>query len=209
MDFEVSEQEIASLLGDDDFVYDYPVQNNVYHTFGPRSSYSDADIYNILLHSKTIKNDFSFCQSYDKRINLPDHWLYCKGYHAPSQTYMVYKVKILNCDSIPLQGRHCIQIENQEPVWVNSLTSFRRDILHFTDQVSFERCTFFVEIIDNELKIVRLKLIRNLLFINGGVETYSETLCKKGEEQVSKLIHQIQQIYYRDTGCKPSVFIKL
>lgn len=185
---------------------DHPIHKE-YHEIRETHQPTDEYIYSILLSSRTIKNDFQYCQQFNKRVNLSSQWLYCKGYQEQSQQYMVYKIRILDCELTPLHGKHLIEIENHPPMWVNSLTSFRRDILGFTDLVSFERCTFYIEFVNGDLKIIRLKLIRNMLYIHTGSETYHDTLSRRGEEQVQKLIHQIQQIYIRDMGRKPNINI--
>ena len=76
-----------------------------------------------------------------KKIDLHTYHCVCFGYRNRQKKWEEFQ--ILNCGHTPLLGSHQIRYRDTV-VTVNSLTYFRKEILKFTDFVSFDRSTFLV-----------------------------------------------------------------
>jgi hypothetical protein len=173
---------------------------------------------------KTIKNDTSLYEEnlswriIDLKMNYP---VYCRG--LVNGEYVVYRIHILGGVKPNLSGPHYIQIEDDPPFWVHSLTALRKKFLKFEDFVSFERSSFVTFEFDY-LTAIRLKMIRQILRIDLLTPTemiyispekmYSynshcmqpshKSLSPRSEHQIERLVFNIKQIYYRDLHILPS-----
>ncbi len=76
-----------------------------------------------------------------KKIDLHTYYCVCFGYRDRKKKWEEFQ--ILNCGHTPLLGSHQI-LYRGIITSVNSLTYFRKEILKFTDFVSFDRSTFLV-----------------------------------------------------------------
>jgi hypothetical protein len=199
---EVFEEDILALLDNDN--EESVTYTDIYHVIPSKETQQEGEIIARLMN-RTIKNEFDVFKHIEQKIDLSKHWLYCRGVtESNPSTYRVYKIKIIDCENVPLHGAHCIEVYGSKPAWVTSLTAFRRDVLQFTDSVSFERSTFYI---GPGSKLVRLKLIRNIVYINQPEKVNFTELTKKGIEQIERLKYQITQVYYRDMGLKPNITI--
>lgn len=117
------------------------------------------------LRKQTIKNisHVEFVKKYvNPRRNIADCIMILQGLHYERKQY--FFIRILASLYEPFMGPHYVQIGDNEPFWVHSLTAFRREFFGFTDKLSFER-SVFICLSDGE--IVRLKVARPyLLMIN-------------------------------------------
>lgn len=115
------------------------------------------------LHKKTIKNisHLDFLSKYSGfRTNIDQCVLILAGLRGASREFFI--IRVLGALYEPFAGPHLVQIADNAPFWVHSLTAFRREFFGLTDKLSFER-SVFVGLSDGE--IVRLKIIRPYIFI--------------------------------------------
>jgi hypothetical protein len=82
------------------------------------------------------------------------------------QTKQYFLIRIIGALYEPFVGPHYVQINEEPPFWVHSLTAFRREFFGLTDKLSFER-SVFVCLSDGE--VVRLKIARPYLFVQHDV----------------------------------------
>lgn len=115
------------------------------------------------LHKKTIKNisHLDFLSKYSGfRTNIDQCVLILAGLRGLTREFFI--IRVLGALYEPFAGPHLVQIADNAPFWVHSLTAFRREFFGLTDKLSFER-SVFVGLSDGE--IVRLKIIRPYIFI--------------------------------------------
>lgn len=195
------------MVRDDDFVID----TSIYHTptvpaprdrmivsSVPISDHFDQIMFEVL-QKKTIKNNFSFqTMRGTQKINLDEKWLYCRGWSEAYQRYNIIRVRLIKCHSKLFHGAHFIQIYGKAPEWYHSLSYFRKEVLKFEDSVSFERSCFYV---DWDTPVVRLKYIRHLFQLPAENPPRGEgkQLSERCKLQIMKHIHNIHEIYTRDT----------
>ena len=116
------------------------------------------------IHRKTIKNmsHLEFISKYsDAKQCITDLVLILSGNRYHEKLHFV--IKIYGALYEPFAGPHYVQIGNQKPFWVHSLTAFRREFFGLTDKLSFER-SVFVCLSNGE--VVRLKIARPYLFVH-------------------------------------------
>jgi hypothetical protein len=116
------------------------------------------------IHRKTIKNmsHTEFISKYsDAKQCINDLVLILCGNRFHEKLHFV--IKIFGALHEPFAGPHFVQIGNQPPFWVHSLTAFRREFFGLTDKLSFER-SVFVCLSNGE--VVRLKIARPYLFVH-------------------------------------------
>jgi hypothetical protein len=175
---------------------------------------------------KTIKNDTAQYQTelswrildYGVRNCYP---VYCRG--LVNGEYIIYRVYILAAINKGLSGPHLVQIEDDEPFWVHSLTALRKKFLMFEDYVSFERSTFMTFEFQT-LTAIRIKMLRQIILIptmiphdkiyitpersydytNTNTRVETTELSPRSKVQIKRLIFNIQQIFFRDIGSIPS-----
>jgi len=119
------------------------------------------------LRKQTIKNisHVEFVKKYvNPRRNIADCILILQGLHYERKQY--FFIRILAALYEPFMGPHYVQIGDNEPFWVHSLTAFRREFFGFTDKLSFER-SVFICLSDGE--IVRLKIARPYLLMENNI----------------------------------------
>ncbi len=119
------------------------------------------------LRRKTIKNitHIDFLGKYrDVRIGIDQCVLILQGLRFTSREFFL--IRILGSLYEPFAGPHYVQIADEPPFWVHSLTAFRREFFGITDKLSFER-SVFVGLSDGE--VVRLKIARPYLFMPHGL----------------------------------------
>jgi hypothetical protein len=119
------------------------------------------------LRRKTIKNitHIDFLGKYrDVRIGVDQCVLILQGLRFTTREFFL--IRILGALYEPFAGPHFVQIGDDAPFWVHSLTAFRREFFGITDKLSFER-SVFVGLSDGE--VVRLKIARPYLFMPHGV----------------------------------------
>jgi hypothetical protein len=209
------QETIAKLVSDSDFEDETPPQSNassLYHQIATpvypvgssyRPLYLDMFTDNLMcqtLSQKIVKNNFNYHSgSQLERIHLPDYWLYCRGWSEETKEYKIERLRILQCESRLFHGAHFIQIDKKKPIWVSSLTALRKEILQFKDSVSFERSTFLTR---PDLQVVRLKYIRHLIDVPilNPPEKIEKDLSERAQLQIMKHIHNMHEIYSRDTG---------
>lgn len=115
------------------------------------------------IHRKTIKNmsHTEFVMKYAvTRQSVNELILILCGNRYHEKLYFV--IKIFGALYEPFAGPHFVQIGNEPPFWVHSLTAFRREFFGLTDKLSFER-SVFVCLSNGE--VVRLKIARPYLFM--------------------------------------------
>jgi hypothetical protein len=173
---------------------------------------------------KTIKNDTT---SYEDNlswrvITLKDHFpVYCRG--LVKGEYVVHRIHILGGVKPNLSGPHYIQIEDNPPFWVHSLTALRKKFFNYEDFVSFERSSFITFEFD-VLTAIRVKMIRQIIRVDpmtpdemifitpNKMYSYNSHLVKpdiknlspRSSGQIERLIFNIRQIYYRDKQQMPT-----
>ena len=128
------------------------------------SAYPMANAWIEAIHRKTIKNmsHTEFISKYsDAKQCINDLVLILCGNRHTEKVHFV--IKIYGALYEPFAGPHFVQIENQPPFWVHSLTAFRREFFGITDKLSFER-SVFVCLSNGE--VVRLKIARPYLFVH-------------------------------------------
>ncbi len=119
------------------------------------------------LRKRTIKNitHIDFLGKYrDVRIGIDQCVLILQGLRFTSREFFL--IRILGALYEPFAGPHFVQIGDDAPFWVHSLTAFRREFFGITDKLSFER-SVFVGLSDGE--VVRLKIARPYLFMPHGI----------------------------------------
>ena len=142
-------------------------------------------------------------------IDLKDHYpVYCRG--LVNGEYVVYRINIFGGVKSNLSGPHYVQIEDNEPFWVHSLTALRKKFLKFEDFVSFERSSF-ITFEFNTLTAVRIKMIRQIIKVDlltpdemiyitpdkmytyncTTPNPYSKALSPRSEQQIERLIFNI------------------
>ena len=164
---------------------------------------------------KTIKNDTTMYEDNLswRVITLKDDYpVYCRG--LVNGEYVVYRIHILGGVKPNLSGPHYIQIEDDPPFWVHSLTALRKKFFHFEDFVSFERSSFITFEFDF-LTAVRVKMIRQIIKVNlmvpdemiyitpNKMYSYNSQMLKpetknlspRSTIQIERLIFNIRQIY--------------
>ena len=172
---------------------------------------------------KTIKNDTTVYESNLswREITLKEHFpVYCRG--LVNGQYTVYRIYILGGVKPNLSGPHYIQIEDQTPFWVHSLTALRKKFFQFEDFVSFERSSFITFEFDT-FTAIRVKMIRQIIKVEIMVpdemiyitpqKMYSyntqttkqenKSLSPRSTMQIERLLFNIRQIYYRDKQIMP------
>lgn len=115
------------------------------------------------LQKKTIKNisHLDFLSKYSGfRTNIDQCVLILQGLRFTTRE--VFLIRVHGALYEPFAGPHYVQIGDNAPFWVHSLTAFRREFFGLTDKLSFER-SVFVGLSDGE--VVRLKIIRPYIFI--------------------------------------------
>jgi hypothetical protein len=115
------------------------------------------------LQKKTIKNisHLDFLSKYAGfRTNIDQCVLILQGLRFTTRE--VFLIRVHGALYEPFAGPHYVQIGDNAPFWVHSLTAFRREFFGLTDKLSFER-SVFVGLSDGE--VVRLKIIRPYIFI--------------------------------------------
>jgi hypothetical protein len=173
---------------------------------------------------KTIKNDTAL---YDENlswrvITLKDCYpVYCRG--LVNGEYIVHRIHILGGVKPNLSGPHYIQIEDNPPFWVHSLTALRKKFFNFEDFVSFERSSFITFEFEI-LTAVRVKMIRQIIKVDPMIPdemifispdkmySYNSQLVKpetknlspRSTGQIERLVFNIRQIYYRDLQQMPT-----
>jgi hypothetical protein len=175
---------------------------------------------------KTIKNDTAQYETelswrildFSCRNGYP---VYCRG--LVEGVYVIYKVNILAAINKGLAGPHYVQIEDDEPFWVHSLTALRKKFLKFEDYVSFERSSFLTFEFEY-LTAVRIKMLRQIIqipietpndrifispercydYTNTTTKIQTTELSPRSKLQIKRLIFNIQQIYFRDKGVTPT-----
>lgn len=128
------------------------------------------------LRKKTIKNitHIDFLGKYrDVRIGINDCVLILQGLRFTSREFFL--IRILGSLYEPFAGPHYVQIADEAPFWVHSLTAFRREFFGITDKLSFER-SVFVGLSDGE--VVRLKIARPYLFMPHGLHLHDGQLLR-------------------------------
>ncbi len=128
------------------------------------------------LRKKTIKNitHIDFLGKYrDVRIGIDQCVLILQGLRFTSREFFL--IRILGSLYEPFAGPHYVQIADEPPFWVHSLTAFRREFFGITDKLSFER-SVFVGLSDGE--VVRLKIARPYLFMPHGIQLREGQLLK-------------------------------
>jgi len=98
------------------------------------------------------------------RQNVDQCVLILTGLRFRFKEYFI--IKILGALYEPFAGPHYVQIADEPPFWVHSLTAFRREFFGLTDKLSFER-SVFVGLSDGE--VIRLKIARPYLFMANGI----------------------------------------
>jgi len=183
------------------------VVTNGIQEFDMRENVATVEMCNV----KTIKNDLLWVQTLEKYILdeksknndtafLWNDFVYTRGFLTYDQNlgYQIFRVKLIGCSSRPFHGAHYIQIEDQEPFWVHSLTALRRHFFKFKDYVSFERSTFyplhwFGRSDPGPSVLLRLKLIRHLFDIpkidmENGTKIYRTPDCYYTHKKTSKSV---------------------
>lgn len=94
------------------------------------------------------------------RQNVDQLVLILTGLRFRSKEYFV--IRIHGALYEPFAGPHYVQIGDEAPFWVHSLTAFRREFFGLTDKLSFER-SVFVGLSDGD--VIRLKIARPYLFM--------------------------------------------
>jgi hypothetical protein len=115
------------------------------------------------LQKKTIKNisHLDFLSKYSGfRTNIDQCVLILQGLRFTTREFFLIRVHGALYE--PFAGPHYVQIGENAPFWVHSLTAFRREFFGLTDKLSFER-SVFVGLSDGE--VVRLKIVRPYIFI--------------------------------------------
>jgi len=107
-------------------------------------------------------------------IELENYDCLCIGYQKGIKK--CFRFRILKCEDQPLLGRHEILMDGKI-FSTDSLTHFKKEILHFEDHVSFDRATFLL--LEDQKKVFRLNLLRSRL---------SLTLYKGGRSKSSILL---------------------
>lgn len=128
------------------------------------------------LRKKTIKNitHIDFLGKYrDVRIGIDKCVLILQGLRFTTRE--VFLIRIHGAMYEPFAGPHYVQIGDEPPFWVHSLTAFRREFFGITDKLSFER-SVFVGLSDGE--VVRLKIARPYLFMPNGISLAEGSLLK-------------------------------
>lgn len=128
------------------------------------------------IRRKTIKNitHTEFVSQYaNSNQCVNDLILILCGNRYHEKLYFV--IKIYGALYEPFAGPHFVQIGNQPPFWVHSLTAFRREFFGLTDKLSFERSVFVCLSNGN---VVRLKIARPYLFMHHNVTIDSSTQLK-------------------------------
>lgn len=172
---------------------------------------------------KTIKNDTAVYESNLswRTITLKeDYPVYCRG--LVNGIYVVYRIHILGGVKPNLSGPHYIQIEDDPPFWVHSLTALRKKFFLFEDFVSFERSSFITFEFDS-LTAIRVKMIRQIIKVDimvpdemiyitpqkmysyntPNVKSEAKSLSPRSTMQIERLFFNIRQIYYRDKQVMP------
>lgn len=130
-------------------------------------SQSIANVWLESIRRKTIKNitHTQFVSEYaNSRQCVNDLILILCGNRYDEKLYFV--IKIYGALYEPFAGPHFVQIGNNQPFWVHSLTAFRREFFGLTDKLSFERSVFVCLSNGN---VVRLKVARPYLFMHHNV----------------------------------------
>jgi hypothetical protein len=109
-------------------------------------------------HTEFITKYAGYTQNIDKLV------LILCGLRYSQKEYFI--IKIHGAIYEPFAGPHLVQIGNDSPFWVHSLTAFRREFFGLTDKLSFER-SVFVGLSDGE--VVRLKIARPYLYMQHDV----------------------------------------
>tara|TARA_R110000824_G_scaffold209019_4_gene394853 strand:- start:1293 stop:2051 length:759 start_codon:yes stop_codon:yes gene_type:complete len=91
-------------------------------------------------------------------IELEKYDCLCIGYQQGIKK--CFRFRILKCEDQPLLGRHEILMDGKV-FSTDSLTHFKKEILHFEDHVSFDRATFLL--LENQKKVFRLNILRSRL----------------------------------------------
>jgi len=128
------------------------------------------------LQKKTIKNitHIDFLGKYrNVRIGIDQCVLILQGLRYATREFFIIRVRGALYE--PFAGPHYVQIGDEPPFWVHSLTAFRREFFGITDKLSFER-SVFVGLSDGE--VVRLKIARPYLFMPHGITLMEGALLK-------------------------------
>jgi hypothetical protein len=115
------------------------------------------------IRRKTVKNmtHLEYIQKYSQvRQNVDQLVLILTGLRFRYKEYFL--IRIHGALYEPFVGPHYVQIGDDAPFWVHSLTAFRREFFGLTDKLSFER-SVFVGLSDGE--VIRLKIARHYLFM--------------------------------------------
>jgi hypothetical protein len=115
------------------------------------------------IRKKTVKNmtHSEFIHKYaDFRQNIDQLVLILTGLRWTHKEYFL--IRIHGALYEPFNGPHLVQIGQDAPFWVHSLTAFRREFFGLTDKLSFER-SVFVGLSDGV--VIRLKIARPYLFM--------------------------------------------
>lgn len=126
-----------------------------------------ANVWLESIRRKTIKNitHTEFVSQYaNSNQCVNDLILILCGNRYHEKLYFI--IKIFGALYEPFAGPHFVQIGNQTPFWVHSLTAFRREFFGLTDKLSFERSVFVCLSNGN---VVRLKIARPYLFMHHNV----------------------------------------
>lgn len=191
-----------------------------------RDKYGDVtrdELSRLICAEKSIKND---TQEYEENLswrvvdfglNFP---VFCRG--RLNGEYKVVRIHILAATNHRLSGPHYIQIEDNEPFWVHSLTALRKKFFGFDDFVSFERSAF-ITCEFNNFTAIRLKMIRQIIkapikepdyvytdvnkaynYFPNHTKRNERKLTLRSTSQIQRLIFSIKQIYYRDGITPPN-----
>jgi hypothetical protein len=115
------------------------------------------------IRRKTIKNvtHVEYVHKYSRvRHSVDQLVLILTGLRFRFKEYFL--IRIHGALYEPFVGPHYVQIGDEPPFWVHSLTAFRREFFGLTDKLSFER-SVFVGLSNGE--VVRLKIARPYLFM--------------------------------------------
>jgi hypothetical protein len=115
------------------------------------------------IRRKTVKNmtHVEYVHKYSRvRHSVDQLVLILTGLRFLSKEYFL--IRIHGALYEPFVGPHYVQIGDETPFWVHSLTAFRREFFGLTDKLSFER-SVFVGLSNGE--VVRLKIARPYLFM--------------------------------------------
>lgn len=128
------------------------------------------------IQRRTIKNisHEEFLREYNGiNINLKDCVLLILGLRYSKKCF--YTIRILASLYESFKGPHLVQIGENNPFWVHSLTAFRREFFGFTDKLSFERSVF---VCLTNGKLIRLKVVRPYVLLDEYKHEFNSPTCR-------------------------------